>query len=302
MELSRETIIDKTHYGINIYAYVLSECYPGKTVLSLRGRDCGLTQNPFNEDKETLSVKIINNLAVHSDAELQDFKGDAFDFAQLHFQTNNEMELWTKINEALHLRLELPEQKTQNWWEIPDDTWRPQCSFYAKPVRNVFPSKVLRLHEIFDLITGDTYKEMTQKLRAMSDPKEKRKFKANNFDYVTFSGTFKKRADSELITHSSLLTIDFDHLNNQSQLKEKLLTDAYFDTEMLFTSPSGDGLKWIVRIDLNQCSHDDYFNAIANYILNTYNIKVDASGKDCSRACFLVHDPEAFLHQRHHKL
>ena len=83
------------------------------------------------------------------------------------------------------------------------------------------------------------------------------------------------------------------------QVKEQLLQDEYFDTEMLFTSPSGDGVKWIIRIDLSKATHQDYFKAITNYLKQQHKIEVDQSGKDVSRACFLSHDPDAFLHKRH---
>ena len=105
-----------------------------------------------------------------------------------------------------------------------------------------------------------------------------------------------------MLQHSNLLTIDFDHLDKLQELKTQLLYDEYFETEMLFTSPSGDGLKWIIRIDILEVSHSEYFIAVANYIKQTYNIEVDQSGKDVSRACFLPYDPTAFLHKRHQKL
>jgi hypothetical protein len=163
----------------------------------------------------------------------------------------------------------------------------------------VFPSETLRLHQVFALITSDKHKGITEKLRAITDVKQARKLKANRFDYVTFSGVFDKRNDSSLLQHSNLLTIDFDHLENLQELKTQLLNDEYFETEMLFTSPSGDGLKWIIRIDIEEVSHSEYFIAVANYIKQTYNIEVDQSGKDVSRACFLPYDPTAFLHKRH---
>ena len=105
-----------------------------------------------------------------------------------------------------------------------------------------------------------------------------------------------------MLQHSNLLTIDFDHLENLQELKAQLLNDEYFETEMLFTSPSGDGLKWIIRIDVSEVTHSEYFTAVANYIKHTYNIEVDQSGKDVSRACFLPYDPTAFLHKRHQAL
>ncbi|MBP0902207.1 BT4734/BF3469 family protein [Mariniflexile gromovii] len=302
MEVSRQAILDRTHYGLNIYAYVLRQYYPETTVLSVKGRDCGITRNPFNGGKETLRIHIDGVIATHRDTELETFQGDVFDFAQYHFKMADETDVLQMINQELHLNLEIKVKDELVWLNGPDDTWYARCSFFKAPVRNVFPVETLRLHQVFELITSDKYKKITDALRAITDIKEARKFKANHFDYVTFSGTFEKRNDSNLLKHSNLLTIDFDHLENLQELKEQLLNDEYFETEMLFTSPSGDGLKWIIRIDILEVSHNEYFKAIANYIKHTYNIEVDQSGKDVSRACFLPYDPTAFLHKRHQAL
>jgi len=301
MQISKDSILENTHYGLKIYAHVLRKFYPDKTVLSLSGKDCRVTQNPFNNNKETLSTNIHDNLANHFDTEIKSFKGDVFDFANLYFKTNCEEDLLLAIHDALHLNLIKKDNEEDElaWLDEADDTWYANCSFFKAPVRNVFPLNVLKLHEIHSLITCNSYKKNTERLRSISDIKEKRKFKANNFDYVTFSGIFKKRSDKELKKHSSLITIDFDHLENLQLVKEQLLQDEYFETEMLFTSPSGDGLKWIIKIDLSNATHQDYFIAITNYLKQTYNLEVDQSGKDVSRACFLSYDPDAFLHKRH---
>ncbi|MBK5214892.1 MAG: VirE protein [Flavobacteriaceae bacterium] len=302
MEISRQAILDKTHYGLKIYAYVLRQYYPETTVLSVKGRDCGVTRNPFNGGKETLRIHIDGVIATHRDIELETFEGDVFDFAQYHFKLTDEADLLQKINQELHLNLKVKVIDELEWLNGPDDTWYAHCSFFKAPVRNVFPSETLRLHQVFDLITTDKYKKITEDLRAISDAKEASKFKANRFDYVTFSGVFEKRNDKDLKEHSNLLTIDFDHLENLQELKEQLLNDEYFETELLFTSPSGNGIKWIIRIDISEISHSEYFTAVANYIKKTYNIEVDQSGKDKSRACFIPHDPLAFLHKRHRAL
>jgi hypothetical protein len=299
MEEIRNKILNKTHNGLNIYAYVLRQYYPDATVLTLSGRNCRLTRNPFNCDKETLSIYVINSFAVHKDLELENFEGDVFDFAKLHFKTKTETELVNKLNDVMHLRLFKETEPKEHWEDIPDDTWYALCSFYKAPIRNVFPYKTLKLHEIHSLIKSNTYKGITTQLRAISDIKEKRKFKANNFDYVTFSGEFERRNDNNLKKHSSLITIDFDHLPNINEVKKQLLEDDYFETELLFTSPSGDGLKWIIKIDLSKATHQEFFKAVANYLKQTYHLEVDQSGKDISRACFLSHDPDAILHKKH---
>ena len=162
-------------------------------------------------------------------------------------------------------------------------------------MKNTVPHKTATLFQIYNAITGDFYKERTDKLRSITDPRQARQFKANNFDYCTFSGVFTSRNDKKIVQHSGLMAVDFDHLPNLEEVRQSLLVDEYFDTQLLFVSPSGDGLKWIIPIDTTTTPHGEYFAAVANYIHQTYGIEVDKSGRDISRACFLPHDPQAFI-------
>lgn len=167
------------------------------------------------------------------------------------------------------------------------------------PISNTQPEKEVDLKYVYNLIKYDQFKKRTAELRVISNPKEARKYKAQNFDYMTFSGIFSKRNDNALIKHSGLLTIDFDHVPCLSKLRESLLKDEYLETELMFTSPSGDGLKWIIPIDLKQGSQSDYFLAVSNYIKKYYNIEVDKCGKDVSRACFLPYDANVYINPKY---
>lgn len=305
MAVTRTEILDKTHYGLNIYSYILRQHYPGETVLSLSGRDCKPAKNPFNSDKVTLMVKIEDGCARHSDLEHWEFKGDVFDFAELAFKLSGQ-ELLDKINEVMHLRLDgsysfykpqkLPDAEMIKIEKIVS---APMVSFFMNPVRNTIPSKEMSLVQVYKKIKSIAYKSQTENLRKISDAKEAKRYKADNFPYVTFSGTFSKRKDEMLKKHSGLLTIDFDHLQDLETLKAKLLADEYFETEMLFISPSGDGLKWIIPIDLLKATHQEYFRAVSNYIRQTYGMPVDESGKDVSRACFLPYDPQVYINPKY---
>jgi len=323
MEISKKAILNKTHYGLNIYAHVLRQYYPGEVansdsltlsdinnnsqqaVLSLSGRDCKPAHNPFNEDKPTLLVKVVNGCATHTDVEEAIPQGNVFDFATLHFGLEGQ-ELLEKLNEELHLRIGkqqgfYPQAVSQPQLALPAmaKTAPPVFSYFNKPVTNVIPSRQATLVEVYNLIKGDEFALCTSTLRNITDPKEARKYKAQNFDYVTFSGTFSKRNDANLQRHSGLLTIDFDHIQDIPALKAALLNDHYFETELLFVSPSGDGLKWVIPIELTQAKHQDYFKAVANYISHTYQLEIDQSGKDMSRACFLPHDSEIFINPKY---
>ena len=171
----------------------------------------------------------------------------------------------------------------------------PAFSYFRAPISNIKPYKAISLMDAYMVIRGHYFRKRTAELRSLTDPKEIRTFKALNFDYCTFSGVFTRRSDSCLIKHSEWLTFDFDHVEEVRELKQMLLNDPYFQTELLFFSPSGTGLKWIIKIDLNKCSHLVWFLSVAAYIKDVYGLEVDKSGKDVSRACFLPHDPEVYI-------
>mgnify|MGYP001766688277 CR=1 FL=1 len=57
MELSKKAILDKTHYGLNIYAHILRSFYPDELVIHLSGKKCLPARNPFNNGKETLILE-----------------------------------------------------------------------------------------------------------------------------------------------------------------------------------------------------------------------------------------------------
>ncbi len=306
MEISRESVLERTHYGLNIYAHVLRKYYPGETVLSLAGRDCKPAKNPFNNSKATLWIKIVEGLATHVDTERAIENGDAFDFAALHFKVQGQA-LYDLLNEEMHLRIDTKHpfydykefDKEKEPVTKKEEIKIPVFSYFKKPITNVNPYGTKSLLEVYELIKGDTFKAHTAKLRSLPDAKEARKYKAFSFDYVTFSGAFSSRSDKNLKAHSGLIVIDFDHLEDLNGLKEQLLNDKHFDTELLFTSPSGDGLKWVIAIDIHEADHQTWFKGIANYLNATYQLQVDESGKDISRACFLPHDPEIFINSKY---
>jgi hypothetical protein len=303
MEISKKEILHETHYGLNIYAHILRNYYPVETVLSLSGRDCQPAKNPFNCNKLTLKITISDNCARYIDSDNEIPAGDVFDFAQLHYKLEGN-ELLKKINEDLHLHIGDQNQfhyRSEKAKRLETECQKqikielPEFSYFKRPVSNIIPAKTVTLIEVYDLLRSGIFVNSTNKLRTCTEKEEARNFKAVSFDYVTFSGTFTKRADKELIKHSGLLTVDFDHVSDIPELKQKLLADDFFETELLFISPSGDGLKWIIPIDILEISHQEYFKAVAAYILNIYHLKVDNSGKDISRACFLPFDPEAYI-------
>jgi len=308
-QLTEMDILDRTNYGLNVYSHILRQFYPGTTVLYLSGSECKPARNPFSNGSESLSIYLEDGVFIFEDTLDPDFWGSPFDFAERYYNIKG-IDLLTKLNEDLHLNIgkQFHFTKTDKSFTDPIiniETVKitvPKFSFFKRPVSNTTPATEISLLRVFDLIRNDEYLETTQQLRSITDKKEASKFKAANFDYVTFSGIFSQRKDELLLRHSGLITVDFDHIQDIPLLRSKLLQDEYFETELMFISPSGNGLKWIISIELSEARHIDYFISISAYIKQVYNLDIDKSGKDISRACFLCYDPDACINPKYLEL
>lgn len=182
--------------------------------------------------------------------------------------------------------------------------------FYERPVSNVHRKRTATLSDIHKYITTDYnvvettryYRQMLLRVERGETPKTRAaNYKRTMFDFVTFSGTFSIRRDDCLIHHSGLICLDFDKLGNRVRLdcvRQQLLHDPYLTTRLLFTSPSGDGLKWVVDIDLSRGTHEKWYRAIANYMHSAYGLEADPQCANVSRGCFLPHDPDCYFNQQ----
>ena len=174
-----------------------------------------------------------------------------------------------------------------------------QFSFFRKPIQNTEPLRAVGIVDIYRYIVGHYAEPQTTALRALTDNKEAKRYKATHFDFCTFSGLFRKRNDKELLMHSGLMCIDFDHVKDLDELKRRLLGNEYFDTELMFVSPSGDGLKWIIAVELQGWEHSRFFKAVVNCLESCGFPDVDKSGSDVARSCFLPHDPHAYINPKY---
>lgn len=177
-----------------------------------------------------------------------------------------------------------------------------RMQFYLHPVTNVTSHYKVGIAGTFRLIADPLrYKDITEKLRSIEDDKERKAFKKNNFDSLCVSGLFSKKADHCLLQHSGLVGIDIDHIGKErvEEVKQEFIHDPAFtddfELELAFRSPSGDGLKMIVQIDLQEATHDEWYRAIGAYILMNYGIEIDGNCKNVSRGCFLPFDNYCYV-------
>lgn len=113
-------------------------------------------------------------------------------------------------------------------------------------------------------------KELVELIRKEKD-KTKRNELKQQLPAICFSGTFNKRLDSAIIEHSGFICLDFDGYPSVKEMnveKEIISTDKYVYS--VFVSPSGDGLKVIVKIPKDIQEHKNYFNALEHHFNSEY--------------------------------
>lgn len=152
----------------------------------------------------------------------------------------------------------------------------------------------LEVQDVLLRIKTGTSKALIQKIRAASTKGERDTLK-KKLPSICFCGTFRERRSAKLIKHSGLICLDFDELKTQKalqELKNTLCTDPY--TYTCFISPSGRGLKVLVRIPPEAHNHKRYFQALQDYYNTTH---FDTSGSDLSRVCYESYDPEIYTRE-----
>lgn len=308
--MMREEILQKTHRGFDVYKHIIY-LRTGKQVktVPIVGRPV-VVPNPWDGGNEslvlTLRPTINNQITMHHDESGTLEDGNCFDFARKHYEVDCEHEckvineaMMLHVGEAYNVKLGafVPQILTNDEWKIEEEEASKKVfSYFRYPVWNTKPDASASLVQVYRMIIGHYYKERTERLRATTDVAARKKIKETDFCFCTFSGVFSYRSASKIVKHSGLICMDFDHVDDVWDVRHTLLKDPYFTTELMFTSVSGDGVKWIIDAPkLSAEKHSYYVEAICNYLEVTYGLKADRAAKDLARACNLAWDPECYI-------
>lgn len=142
---------------------------------------------------------------------------------------------------------------------------------------------------------NDTLIDKINKIRTSTDKEEVMNMK-KTLVAIMFNGTFSERNDNSLKEHSGCCVFDYDKYPTPDDMEDerkKLMADPY--TLMLFTSPSGNGLKQVIRIPKsNNEQHKRRFKAYQSYIKSDF---FDSKNLNVSRVCFESYDPDIYFNQ-----
>jgi len=147
---------------------------------------------------------------------------------------------------------------------------------------------------ILDRIRSGSSKDLIKRIRAEKNKQERNDLK-KLLPAICFSGIFNKRTDASLIQHSGLICLDFDGYQKTKDLnedKERMSKNKYVYS--VFLSPSGNGLKVLVKIPADQDNHINYFNSLEKHFNSQY---FDKTSKNVSRVCYESYDPLIFVNE-----
>ena len=151
------------------------------------------------------------------------------------------------------------------------------------------------VEKIIERIKDGSSQELVRDIRSETD-KEKRNELKQQLPAICFSGKFSKRNDSSILEHSGLICLDFDGYESDKlllQQKEILTNDRY--TYSVFISPSGKGLKALVKIPAEAENHKKFFNSLERHYDSKY---FDITCKNISRVCYESYDPLIYINDQ----
>jgi len=169
-------------------------------------------------------------------------------------------------------------------------------SYFPPGINKVFSNETKTIIAIYLLIKYDQWlRDKTILLRTLSKEKQD-ELKRTELEFVTFAGVFSIRRDNGLVKPSGYVCVDLDNLENPDSLKKQIITECQF-LALAFISPRGNGLKVVFRCNPTLNIKENYF-AYSNYLMKRFKVQESSIDYACaheSRACFLCHDPEAFI-------
>ncbi len=145
---------------------------------------------------------------------------------------------------------------------------------------------------VFERIKSEKYGDLIKQIRAEQDKTQRNELK-KNLPAICFSGTFTKRSDDALNEHSGYICLDFDGYAKKKDMitaKENMSNDPF--VMAVFVSPSGNGLKVIVKIPADQENHKRYFSGLQDHFKSEY---FDITSKNVSRVCYESADKNIYI-------
>jgi hypothetical protein len=133
--------------------------------------------------------------------------------------------------------------------------------------------------------------------KSLAEKKEEAYNKAKkSLPAFTPSGKFVGGRKLEFLTeYSKFIILDIDKLSTNDLQKSKSIAAQSEFTYACFISPSGNGLKILVKIETPKTEHKETFLKVQAHYETILKLEIDKSGKDLTRLCFYSWDENLYL-------
>ena len=156
------------------------------------------------------------------------------------------------------------------------------------------------LSTILDEIKTGKYKHAIIYLRkSLSEKKQEAYDKAKkSLPAFTPSAKFVGGRKLEFLAeYSNCIILDIDKLSIVDLQNASHLANQSEFTFASFISPSGNGLKILVKIDTPKTEHKETFLKVQAHYESILKLEIDKSGKDLTRLCFYSFDENLYLNE-----
>lgn len=146
---------------------------------------------------------------------------------------------------------------------------------------------------MLDGIKSGKWSTEVQRLRAIGrdgDGYDKAKTRLPAFMLSASTNGGDKAAD--VMNHTGLLQLDIDGVGAEESpdLRDRIGDDRHIVAAWI--SPTGDGVKGVMRIPADVARHKASFEAAADYMRETFAVEIDRACSNVNRLCFVSHDPD----------
>ena len=163
-----------------------------------------------------------------------------------------------------------------------------------KDIRSTSTPFYRHIDAVIYRIRSGSSKDLVEAIQKESDKSIRNELK-KSLPAICFSGVFTKRLDSSIVEHSGIICLDFDGYASKKEMlaeKSSIASDRYVLS--VFVSPSGDGLKVLVKIPQDIDNHVKYFNALQRHFESEH---FDTTSKNISRVCYESYDKDIYVNK-----
>ncbi len=135
--------------------------------------------------------------------------------------------------------------------------------------------------------------------KSLAEKKEEAYNKAKkSLPAFTPSGKFVGGRKLEFLAeYSNCIILDIDKLSKEQLQNAKMIAAQSEFTYACFISPSGNGLKILVKISSDKANHKEAFLLVQAHYESILKLEIDKSGKDVTRLCFYSWDENLYLNE-----